>query len=38
MTKDGQAQSLNGRTTLVFAKEGGQWKIVSGHFSPLPSH
>jgi uncharacterized protein (TIGR02246 family) len=38
VTKDGQAQSLNGRTTLVFAKEGGQWKIVSCHFSPLPTH
>jgi uncharacterized protein (TIGR02246 family) len=38
VTKDGQAQTLNGRTTLVFAKEGGQWKIVSCHFSPLPTH
>lgn len=38
VTKDGQAQSLHGRTTLVFAKEGDQWKIVSCHFSPLPSH
>ena len=38
VTKDGQAQNLNGRTTLVFAKEGGQWKIVSCHFSPLPTH
>ena len=37
VTKDGQAQNLNGRTTLVFAKEGGQWKIVSCHFSPLPT-
>ena len=38
VTKDGQAQTLNGRTTLVFAKESGQWKIVSCHFSPLPTH
>lgn len=38
VTKDGQAQTLNGRTTLVFAKQGGQWKIVSCHFSPLPTH
>jgi uncharacterized protein (TIGR02246 family) len=38
VTKDGQAQNLNGRTTLVFAKEGSQWKIVSCHFSPLPTH
>ena len=38
VTKDGQVQNLNGRTTLVFAKEGSQWKIVSCHFSPLPTH
>lgn len=38
VTKDGQAQALHGRTTLVFAKESGQWKIVSCHFSPLPTH
>ncbi len=38
VTKDGQAQTLNGRTSLVFAKEGSQWKIVSCHFSPMPSH
>ncbi len=24
------------RTTFVYAKKGGQWKIVSAHFSPLP--
>ncbi len=35
-TKDGKAQILHGRTTLVFAKEGERWKIVSAHFSPLP--
>ena len=35
---DGNVQTLNGRTTLVFGKEGGQWKIVSAHFSPLPTH
>ena len=36
--KDGKVSSLHGRTTLVFGKEGGQWKIVSAHFSPLPTH
>jgi uncharacterized protein (TIGR02246 family) len=35
-TKDGKALTVHGRTTLVFAKQGGQWKIVSAHFSPLP--
>jgi ketosteroid isomerase-like protein len=25
-----------GRTTLVYAKNGRDWKIVSAHFSPLP--
>ncbi len=35
---NGQANTLNGRTTLVFGKEDGQWKIVSAHFSPLPTH
>jgi ketosteroid isomerase-like protein len=24
------------RTTLVFIKQGGQWKIVSAHFSAIP--
>jgi ketosteroid isomerase-like protein len=36
VTKDGKALNVHGRTTLVFAKQGGQWKIVSAHFSPLP--
>lgn len=36
VTKNGKVQTLHGRTTLVFVKEGGQWKIVSAHFSPLP--
>lgn len=36
VTKEGKVQTLHGRTTLVFAKQGGQWKIVSAHFSPLP--
>ena len=35
---NGQVSTLNGRTTLVFGKEDGQWKIVSAHFSPLPTH
>lgn len=34
--KDGKVQTLRGRTTLVFVKQKGQWKIVSCHFSPLP--
>jgi ketosteroid isomerase-like protein len=38
VTKDGKAQTLHGRTTLVFVKRGNQWKIVSCHFSPLPTH
>lgn len=36
--KNGKPINTPGRTTLVFAKEGGQWKIVSCHFSPLPRH
>ena len=36
VTKDGKVQMLHGRTTLVFVKQSGQWKIVSCHFSPLP--
>ncbi|HEY2484437.1 MAG TPA: nuclear transport factor 2 family protein [Candidatus Binataceae bacterium] len=36
MTKDGKPMSVHGRTTLVFGKEAGQWKVVSAHFSPLP--
>jgi uncharacterized protein (TIGR02246 family) len=36
VTKDGKVQTLHGRTTLVFVKQGGQWKIVSAHFSPMP--
>ena len=36
VTKDGKGLTLHGRTTLVFAKQAGQWKIVSAHFSPMP--
>ncbi len=36
VTKEGKVQTIHGRTTLVFVKQGGQWKIVSAHFSPLP--
>jgi ketosteroid isomerase-like protein len=32
----GAPRVVNGRTTLVLAKRGGQWKIVSAHFSPMP--
>ena len=35
-TKDGKALTIHGRTTLVFVKQGGQWKIVSCHFSAMP--
>jgi uncharacterized protein (TIGR02246 family) len=35
-TKDGKALTIHGRTTLVFIKQGGQWKIVSAHFSGMP--
>ena len=35
-TKDGKALSIHGRTTLVFLKQSGQWKIVSAHFSAMP--
>ena len=36
VTKDGKALSIHGRTTLVFFKQSGQWKIVSAHFSAMP--
>ena len=36
VTKDGKALSIHGRTTLVFIKQSGQWKIVSAHFSAIP--
>ena len=36
VTKDGKPLTLHGRTTLVFVKQGAQWKIVSCHFSPMP--
>ena len=35
-TKDGKALTLHGRTTLVFVKQGGNWEIVSCHFSAMP--
>ena len=36
IAKDGKPMAVHGRTTLVYAKEAGQWKIVSAHFSALP--
>jgi uncharacterized protein (TIGR02246 family) len=36
VTKDGKVLSIHGRTTLVFIKQSGQWKIVSAHFSAIP--
>ncbi len=36
VTKAGKTEVSHGRTTLVFVKQAGQWKIVSAHFSPLP--
>jgi ketosteroid isomerase-like protein len=35
-TKDGKPIAVHGRTTLVFVKQGTQWKIVSCHFSHMP--
>ena len=35
-TKDGKALTLHGRTTLVFVKQNGRWKIVSCHLSAMP--
>ena len=35
-TKDGKSLTIHGRTTLVFIKQSGQWKIVSAHFSSMP--
>src|ERR1700747_1305019 len=35
-SKDGRIISIHGRTTLVFIKQSGQWKIVSAHFSATP--
>lgn len=34
--KGGAPQVQTNRTTYVYVKKGGQWKIVSAHFSPLP--
>ena len=36
VTKEGKALSIHGRTTLVFIKQSGQWKIVSADFSAIP--
>jgi len=36
VTKDGKTLSIHGRTTLVFIKQSGHWKIVSAHFSAVP--
>jgi ketosteroid isomerase-like protein len=36
VTKDGKIISIHGRTTLIFIKQSGQWKIVSAHFSAIP--
>ena len=35
-TRDGKPIAADGRTTLVFVKQGPQWKIVSGHLSHIP--
>jgi uncharacterized protein (TIGR02246 family) len=32
----GAPMTIYGRTTLLYVKKGGQWKIVSAHFSRLP--
>ena len=36
VTKDGKVLAVYDRGTLVFVKQGGQWKIVSAHFSAMP--
>ena len=36
VTKDGKVVTINDRSTLVFIKEGGKWKLVSAHCSALP--
>ena len=36
VTKDGKVVTINDRSTLVFNKQGGKWKLVSAHFSALP--
>ena len=37
--RDGSAPTVrNNRSTYVFAKRSGQWKIVSAHFSYLIQH
>ena len=36
VAKDGKVLSIHGRTSLVFIKQSGQWKIVSAHFSAIP--
>ena len=36
VTKDGKVVTINDRSTLVFIKEGGKWKLVTAHFSALP--
>jgi uncharacterized protein (TIGR02246 family) len=36
VAKNGAVTTNYGRTTLVYVKQGGQWKIVSAHFSALP--
>jgi len=35
-TKEGKVRPIHGRTTLVFIKQSGRWKIVSAHFSAIP--
>jgi len=34
VTKDGKVLSIHGRTSLVFIKQSGQWKIVSASAIP----
>ena len=34
-TEDDEELSLRARSTLVFAKDGPEWKIVHEHFSPF---
>jgi ketosteroid isomerase-like protein len=36
VTRDAKPLAAHGRTTLVFVKQGAEWKIVSCHFSHMP--
>ena len=37
-TFEGDAQHISAPTTIVFRREGGEWKVVLFHSIPLPEH